>query len=189
MQIVFTFDPVTRKPTGSSRVQACPRTGALLRPANSLDAPPPVYPDCVVVIAGSDGWTTDLAASKAGAIAQVDKLHAEALRDLTGKATPEERDTWAPKVVAAQALLEGRATQAQTAMIALEAQARSTTPEEMAQRVVKNSGEFEVLCGLAAAFRAKSRAAISAVADVDTLGAVLSALQGEMAKAIAAVKK
>ena len=186
--IVYTYDPKTRKYAGQSRVQQCQRTGKLLRPQYCFDTPPPMYPDCIVVIAGEDGWVVDLPASKTSATSQIHRLHAEALRNLTGHATLEERDTWAPKVQAAQAVVDAKASQAQSAMIGLEAQGKGITATDMAHRVIKNSGEFEVLCGMAAAFRAKSIKAIASAKDAGTLVGMLENLKVEMNKAISAVK-
>jgi hypothetical protein len=183
MKTAYLFDEKTRKPSGIQQCQTCQITGKVMRPFNSLPVPPPTYTDCIVVRAGVDGWVVDLYASKESALAEVDKLHAETLRKLTGNATTEERDTWAPKAMAARAVLADTADATQTAMIGLEAEVRGVPVKALAQKVLENAAAFELLVGKAAAFRAKSRKVINESADVDALDAGLKQLMAEMSDA------
>lgn len=183
MTLAYLFDEKTRRPAGSQECQVCQITGSVLRPLNSLQIPPPKYADCIVVRAGESDWSVDLSASKESALAEVDRLHAETLRQLTGNATTEERDTWAPKATAARAILAGTADATQTAMLGLEAEVRGIPLKTWAKKVLENSAAFEVLVGKASAFRAKSRKAINESADVDALDAAWKQLQKEMAEA------
>lgn len=187
-ETAYLFDPATRRPTGQIECQVCQITGKTLRPADSLSVPPPHYAECIVVLAGQDAWHVDLDASRTNALAHVDQLHAQTLRSLTGNATPEERDTWATKRMAAKSVLGGTAEPSQAAMIELEAREKQITSTEMAQRVLKSAAEFETLVGMAAAFRQKSRSAILAALDADALNTTLQQLMAEMQKAIAALK-
>ena len=100
------------------------------------------------------------AEQRAEALARIDREHARYLARLTGGATQEERDTWAPKETAARAVLDGTARPAQATMLAEEAAAKDTTSEELAARIVAKSDSFHELVGRASAMRARAEAAI-----------------------------
>jgi hypothetical protein len=185
----YLYDPSTGIYTGAQFCQTCIVTGTLLRPQNSLLDAPPAHTASTVVRAVDGRWVIDLPASKAKAYALVDVQHAQTLRSMTGNASPEERDTWAPKAMAARAVLAGTADATQQTMIGLEAAEKSVTVEDMAARVLKSSAQFEVLVGRAAAFRAKARAAISAAPDAPALDAVMHVLTAEMRQALAALQR
>lgn len=101
----------------------------------------------------------------ADALAKVDDFHAQVLRDLTGGATVEERDTWKVKEDAARALIAGSATAGQQSMLALEGKGDDSTAEEIAAIVIAKADAFLTLIGTAAGLRRKARNAVKAAAD------------------------
>ncbi len=94
------------------------------------------------------------------ALAQIDAEHARFLRDLTGGATAEERDTWKVKEEAARAMIAGTATQGQTTMITFEADGDGTDPMVLAQTILAKAEAYQTLIGMAAGLKVKAKAAI-----------------------------
>ncbi|XAT57839.1 hypothetical protein GN241_10990 [Rhodobacteraceae bacterium IMCC1335] len=158
-----------------------------MRPRYSIDTPPPDYPDFVAVLAGEGVWFVDLERSRMNALAEVDQIHARQLRQLTGNATIEERDTWAPKANAARALLAGTAYDAQAAMVGFEAAQRGISAEELAHAILARAAAFEQLIGVASAIRTKARAAFKAAETLDEMLLVGQALYAEADAAIAQI--
>jgi hypothetical protein len=185
MQTVYKYDPQTRHPRGPHECRVDPRTGTTLRPHHSLDTPPPEYPKFVEVLAGAGTWWVDIEVTRANALADVDRIHAEHLRQLTGNATIEERDTWAPKSLAARALLAGAADETQEAMLELEAGQRGVTAEVLAGIILARGVEFERLIGLAGAMRAKARSAFTAATTLEEMLHAGAALRAEVSAAVA----
>jgi hypothetical protein len=112
------------------------------------------------------------------AFVRVDQEHAGFLRNLTGNATIEERDTWKTKEDAARALVAGSATDGQQAMIAYEAQGDGTKPLALAQTIIAKAEAFQSLIGLAAGMKAKAKTAITqASSDQVPIEQVASALE------------
>ncbi|WP_298938146.1 hypothetical protein [uncultured Ruegeria sp.] len=129
----------------------------------------------------------DIETRKAEALRAVDTAHATYLRQLTGSATPEERDTWLVKAEAAQAYLEGTASAAQTELIETEAAGGGRTPDELAQKIIVKDTAFHGHIGQASALRASGRAAVKAAATHDTLQAALEAFHAEVQAAVDAL--
>ena len=111
---------------------------------------------------------------KRSALRQIDGLHAEILKNATGKKSLEERDTWQPKAIAAQALVDGTANDAQTAMLETEAAARSVTPVELAQTVLAKSAAYHGLIGSAAALRSSAKQQIEAAETKEQVAEILA---------------
>lgn len=188
MQTVYKFDPKTRRPIGPHECRVDPKTGDAMRPRHSIDTPPPEYPDFVEVLAGEGVWWVDLEASRMNALAEVDQVHAGQLRQLTGNATIEERDTWAPKANAARALLAGAADEAQAAMLGLEAAQRGLSAEELTQTILARAAAFEQLIGVASAIRTKARAAFTSAETLEDMLLAGQALYTEADAAIAQIR-
>ena len=74
--------------------------------------------------------------------------YAEVLAEVTGDASPEERDTWAPKLYAASMLLSGNATDSQAFMISAEATGAGVTAPEMAMAIIGKGQEYEATVGV-----------------------------------------
>lgn len=102
---------------------------------------------------------------RAMAILRIEEVHADFLRNLTGNATIEERDTWKTKEEAARALIAGDASDGQTAMIGFEAAGAGVKPEVLAQTIIVKAEAFQTLIGKAAGLRAKAKAAIAQATD------------------------
>lgn len=140
--------------------------------------------------------------SKSGALEGVDTQHAQFLRDLTGGATIEERDTWQAKELAARALLAQSAanaeaeasnetppeiaTAAQTDMLTIEATYLGTDAASLAVVIVGKADLFKKLTGLAAGVRGKARAAIKASTTTEQLEAAITQAQTDVQAALAA---
>lgn len=122
----------------------------------------------------------------------IDQVHADFLRDLTGDAAPEERDTWAVQEVAARAYLDGVAKPGQARMIDLLAGGAGLSGSEMASVIVAKAEAFEVLVGMAGALRQGARAAVRAATSDDhsvedaalNLEMVFDDLRGQVSSAV-----
>lgn len=121
------------------------------KPTDALDTPPPPSRE----------------EQRAAALTKVDAEHARALRDLTGGATIEERDTWKTKEEAARAMIELEATPGQSAMIELEAAAKGLSAEDLAQAIMAKAEAYQQLIGLAAALKAEAKTAVTAATSDD----------------------
>lgn len=125
---------------------------------------------------------------RAEALNHVDKVHAGFLRDLTGNATVEERDTWSIKESAARAIVGGSATEGQQSMLAYEAQGIGIEPLALAEIIIGKAEDFQALIGLAAGVKAKAKAAITqATGDqvpVEQVGPTLEQVFGQISAEI-----
>ena len=101
---------------------------------------------------------------RGAAMARVNSLHAGFLRDLTGGATVEERDTWQTKEAAARAMVAESATGGRNAMIGFEAAGAGVDPLALAQTIIAKAERFQTLVGMAAGLRAKAKVAIALAA-------------------------
>lgn len=99
------------------------------------------------------------------ALVRVNDTHTMFMRTLTGNATIEERDTWKTKEEAARAMIAGKATDGQTAMITLEAQGDGTDPAQLAATIVAKAEGYQTLIGMAAGLKTKAKAAIAQAVD------------------------
>lgn len=121
----------------------------------------------------------------AEAIASVNRVHAQFLRDLTGGATIEERDTWKTKEEAARALIADTATEGQAAMLTLEAAGDGTDPLVLAQIIIAKADAFAALIGKAAGLKAKAKAQIAAATaetvPIENVAPALSELLAQLA--------
>ena len=126
-----------------------------------------------------------LSAAKATAYQSVNTQFDAIMRNRTGGASVEERDTWKTKEEAARDFLAGDATPAQTQMIVIEAQFRGVEPAALAQTVVAKSDGYRVLIGMAAGIKAKAHAAIDAAKTEAQLAAVGVTAQQDIAAALA----
>ena len=78
-------------------------------------------------------WIDGLVYAKREALAQNETRFTELLGSLTNNASAVERDTWPIKAAAAEAVLDGSASQIQTELIKQEAAATGYSPKERAQ--------------------------------------------------------
>ncbi len=117
--------------------------------------------------------------AKGEALAEVNATHAGYLRQLTERATPEERDTWPAKSAAATAYLANTATDAQSAFIEAAASRRGIAPAEMAQIISTKADAFLGYIGQAEALCEPARVAVKATATHDALQAALEAFRAE----------
>lgn len=118
------------------------------------------------------------------AIEAVKGQHAVFMRQLTGNATIEERDTWAPKAQAAERYINGTPTDAERLMIETEAQFRQIDPTEFAMGVKAKADAFARLIGLAGGIKSKAEAAIRAAETTEDIKAALEASGAEAAVAL-----
>ena len=116
---------------------------------------------------------------KRSALRQIDGLHAEILKIATGNKSLEERDTWQPKAIAAQALVDGTANAAQTAMLETEAAAEGSTALELAQTILAKSDAYHSLIGAAAALRSSVKQQIEAATSTEQVTAILDAAKNK----------
>lgn len=105
------------------------------------------------------------AALRASALKRIDAEHAAFLRQLTGEATIEERDTWKTKEEAARAVLAETATEGQNNMLVLEAEGRAEDVGALAATIVAKADAFVTLIGMASKVRAIAYAAVIEATD------------------------
>jgi len=121
---------------------------------------------------------------------QVDDIHRALLAELTGRKPAEERDTWAPKEVAARGYLDGTASATDAAMIEAEAAGDVITGTELAQIVVAKADAFKALVGAAGAIKRQAKAALAAIpADAPGPQADIDAALTTMRTAAAALRQ
>lgn len=124
------------------------------------------------------------AVQREAALVRIRDVHADFLRQSTGHATVEERDTWKPKEEAARALIAGSATDGQTTMLQFEAEGGGTDLLVLAQIVVAKAEAFQALIGIAAGIKAKAKSAIMQATDetvpVEQVGPALEALFAQL---------
>jgi len=137
----------------------------------------------IALVSGADTGdpVIPLEALKVGMEKQVDAFHAKLLRDLTGDASAEERDTWVVKAAAAKAVVAASADAGQEAMLTAEGTARGMTLAEMAMMIEAKDSQFKGLVGLAAALRVKGHNLIAAATSEAELAAIIPQLQTDAA--------
>lgn len=111
---------------------------------------------------------------QAEALTSLDQEHAEILRNLTGNATIEERDTWQSKALAAEAIQAGNANPYQLDMIGTEASLSGVEVAELVTTILTKNAGFMKMIGLAAGHRAATREAIKSAPDTSTLDLILT---------------
>jgi len=125
------------------------------------------------------------ATAKSSARRSIDIQHADLMRQLTGGASIEERDTWQSKELAARALLDGSATAAQAEMLGIEAQFIGTDAPALAAIIIGKADAFKRLIGLAAGIRGKSHAGVDAAKTPAELELVGETARAEIAAGMA----
>ena len=116
---------------------------------------------------------------KAEAIERVTISHSDFLRELTGDATLEERDTWQSKALAAEAILNGTDSPAQLDMITTEAELTGETVNELVQTILQKHQVYSKLIGLAAGMKRKTQSQISEASDISEIEKILTSASAE----------
>lgn len=147
---------------------------------------PPLDTTAIMSAWPKEGATLILNAARGEALAAVDEQHAKFMRDLTGGASIEERDTWQAKELAARALVEGIAEPAETEMLTIEAGYLEIEPAQLAATIIGKADLFKKLTGLAAGVRGKARAAIQAATTPAELQAATDTATADVQAALAA---
>lgn len=96
---------------------------------------------------------------------RVDQLHAKFMRDLTGNATIEERDTWPRKLAAAVAIKGKSSDKRHIAALAKGAEERGITVSKFAERILEKDLKFAVLQDEADALRTRAKVGIAQAAS------------------------
>lgn len=103
----------------------------------------------------------------------VEQSHAQFLRNLTGNATIEERDTWQAKALACEAISNNTASEIQTEMIATEAQIMGEEIETLITKILTRYGAYQKLIGLASGLKRKTQATIDQCTTKEQIDQVL----------------
>lgn len=111
---------------------------------------------------------------KLEALLSLDQRHAEILRNLTGDASIEERDTWQAKALAAEAVQTGNAKPYQLDVITTEAEMSGIEVSDLVTTILAKNDAFMKMIGIAAGFRKATRMAINSAPDVSTLELILA---------------
>jgi len=133
---------------------------------------------------GKDAPAVILEAHVHAALNSVDTQHAALMRTLTGGVTVEERDTWQMKELAARALTDGSATEAQINMLEVEASYLDVSATALTAKIIAKADLFKKLTGLAGGVRGKARAAIKNAKDLKGLSSALEIARDDMQAAI-----
>lgn len=109
---------------------------------------------------------------RAEAAARLDDLHADYLSRATGRPTALEKDTWAIKTEAANAII-GKTALSPTATAFLASFGLTTDAQKLdwAQRAKSNADAWAAAVGAAEKWRSSARAALWAAASTDALKA------------------
>ena len=102
----------------------------------------------------------------------LEQEHANILKNLTGNATIEERDTWQAKALASEAIVAGTATEGQIEMISTEAQLSGKELNSLVQTVLERNYAFMKMIGIAAGHRSATKDLImnaSSHEELDTI--------------------
>ena len=110
---------------------------------------------------------------KQDTLATIAQMHATALRSLTGNATPEERDTWQAKALAAKAISLNNASPEQVDMIATEAALVGEETDDLVQKIITKYVRFQNLIGLAAGLKRKAEKAAESARSRNQIGKAL----------------
>jgi hypothetical protein len=125
------------------------------------------------------------AKQKEQAFRSIDEFHAQTVQRLVGNPTQAEKDTWAMKLEAANALSAGKAPS--TAGAAFVKAAGIDTPEKQSAwsaSVLTKSADYASIVGLAEKIRTGAREAVRAAEDVAGLRAALAGAETQADEAV-----
>jgi len=111
--------------------------------------------------------------AKQEALENLNIEHAKILRNLSGNATIEERDTWQSKALAALAYSKGEADQFQTEMLETEATMVDEPVAELVAKIIARNSAFQKMIGIASGHRRATEKAIEAAQDLGQLQQVM----------------
>lgn len=109
--------------------------------------------------------------TKTQALVTLHTIHSATLLAATGGASPEERDTWSTKEIAARAFMSGSQTTAQQEMLEAECYFSGSDPLTLCNVILAKGAQFQKLVGTLAGIRSKFSDQVNAcsnVGDVDT---------------------
>ncbi|MEH6834011.1 hypothetical protein [Falsihalocynthiibacter arcticus] len=116
----------------------------------------------------------------------IKNLHASVLSNLTGGATPEERDTWGIKQQSASAYQNGTASVAEAGLIEVEAAGREISATVHADVVLSKATAYMGAVATAAVMHAQLDAALSLAETVAEFEAVIVSGQTSASQILAA---
>ena len=113
----------------------------------------------------------------------IQKEHAAFVRDMSGNASPEERDTWTVKYLAAQSVMEKTALKPQTEMLQEEAEQAGQTVQELAKIILAKAERYQTLIGRAAGMKQKYLAKLTLCENLQQAKQVMQDFQAETERA------
>lgn len=119
-----------------------------------------------------------LTQARQAALERIRQQHAQALQQLSGDATGEERDTWPVQLQAALAYTAGTASDSQHAMIA-EMLVKDETPPIWAAKVLAKNAAMQQLIGVAQGIKRRAEKAIEVAADSTAIDTALALAKEE----------
>jgi hypothetical protein len=143
------------------------------KPQEALEAPPPPSLETV----------------KQQALTTIASHHAQALNELTGNATLEERDTWPVKAEAALAWSRGSASEAQINLLTGEAKAMGEEIDDLVAKISARSDAYHALVGMAAGLKRKSEKQVQDCQSLIQVETALASATEDVQAAIAAWPK
>jgi hypothetical protein len=121
---------------------------------------------------------------KQSILASIADQHSRFLRLATENATTEERDTWQAKALAAEAFLDGNASEPQKEMLSLEIGFTNEAIQELCSKIIDKQKRYLALVGAAAGLKRRSEYQIENTDDLKKIKEVLSSFQQDIKKLI-----
>lgn len=125
-----------------------------------------------------------LTQARQAAVERIKQQHALALKQLSGDATTEERDTWPVQLQAALAYTAGAASASQHAMLS-SLVVDGETPAALSSRIIAKDQAIQTLIGLAGGLKRRTEIAVLAATTADAISAIMAAAAEQMQIAIA----
>jgi hypothetical protein len=117
-----------------------------------------------------------LAIAKQNALQGVSVKHSQILSELTGNATPEERDTWSEKAaISKQSVVAGQPTDEAISVFQREATALGKTVMQRCQRSLQLRAAYLTLVGLASGFKTELEISINSATSAEEVDSILLA--------------
>jgi hypothetical protein len=116
---------------------------------------------------------------KVEAIERVAISHSNFLRELTGGATIEERDTWQAKALAAEAIANATPSASQLDMITTEAELTGENIADLVQKILVKYRNYSKLIGLAAGMKRKTESEILEASSISEIDEILEQASAE----------
>lgn len=129
----------------------------------------------------------DVAPVRASAITRMNVWIESFMESVTGGIPATEKVSWPVKAIAARAVVNGNATGVQTAIIQAEADVTGEALADLAATIAAQADQWEIVASMVTGLRRKTRDAINAAPDSETIEAILTQAQTDAATLAASI--